>query len=96
MLQDPPPAGAVHAGLGVGRQNDLGDLREVVIANEFAAVGVRVLHQGSGTRLVLRDVDSGMSVSLDPLDLVSFCFASPEEQRRWLLTDIYADGAERS
>jgi hypothetical protein len=71
-------------------------LEPAVISNEFAAVSVEVVRQGRGLRLRLRDLDSGATVSLDPLDLVSFCRSSEDEQAAWLRTGAYrapADGA---
>jgi hypothetical protein len=69
-------------------------LETAVIANEFAAVRVEVARCGRGVRLVVRDLESGASVSLDPLDLRSFCLASEDEQIAWLRSGAYreADG----
>lgn len=69
---------------------------EAVIANEFAAVSVEVVRQGRGVRLKLRDLESGATVSLDPLDLRSFCLASPEEQAGWLRSGVYREPADRA
>lgn len=67
-----------------------GDATEMaVIANEFAAVGVSVVRGGHGTRLLLHDLDSGATVTLDPLDLLSFCQADEAEQTRWLRYGAY-------
>jgi hypothetical protein len=41
----------------------------------------------------VRDLDSGASVSLDPLDLRSFCLASEDEQIAWLRSGVYRDQA---
>jgi hypothetical protein len=68
-------------------------LQAAVIANEFASVRVEVIRGRRGTRLVLRDLDSGASVSLDPLDLRSFCLASEDEQIAWLRSGVYRDQA---
>jgi hypothetical protein len=65
-----------------------------VIANEFAAVRVSVVRRGRGLRLELVDLDSGASVTLDPLDLQSFCHADEEGQCGWLRTDVYLDSAD--
>jgi hypothetical protein len=65
-------------------------MESALIANEFAAVDVSVVRHGRGTRLQLRDVESGASVTLDPLDLRSFCLSSEDEQRAWLRTESYA------
>ncbi|HVW41698.1 MAG TPA: hypothetical protein VHC18_10140 [Amycolatopsis sp.] len=64
-----------------------------MIANEFAAVRVSVVRRGRGLRLELVDLDSGASVTLDPLDLQSFCHADEEAQCGWLRTDVYLDSA---
>jgi hypothetical protein len=68
-------------------------LEAAVIANEFASVRVQVVRRGRGVRLVLHDLDSGASVSLDPLDLRSFCLASVDEQIAWLRSGVYRDPA---
>jgi hypothetical protein len=44
-------------------------LESAVIANEFAAVRVEVARCGRGVRLVVQDLESGTSVSLDPVRL---------------------------
>lgn len=41
-------------------------LESAVIANEFAAVRVQVASRGRGVRLIVQDLESGASVSLDP------------------------------
>jgi hypothetical protein len=71
-------------------------LESAVIANEFASVRVQVIRRGRGVRLVLQDVESGASVSLDPLDLRSFCLASEDEQAAWLRSGVYRDPADRT
>lgn len=68
-------------------------LESAVIANEFASVRVQVVRQGRGIRLVLLDLESGASVSLDPLDLRSFCLASEDEQVGWLRSGVYREPA---
>jgi hypothetical protein len=67
-----------------------------VIANEFAAVRVYVASCGRGARLVVQDLESGASVSLDPLDLRSFCLASEDEQIAWLRSGAYREAAGRT
>lgn len=64
-----------------------------VVANEFAAVAVEVIRQGHGQRLRLRDLDSGASVTLDALDLRTFCLADEEEQRAWLRIGEYREAS---
>jgi hypothetical protein len=71
-------------------------LTTAVIANEFAAVRVEVARCGRGVRLVVRDLESGASVSLDPLDLRSFCLASEDEQIGWLRSGAYRETAGRT
>jgi hypothetical protein len=66
-----------------------------VIANEFAAVRVQVTPCGRGVRLVVQDLESGASVSLDPLDLRTFCLASEDEQIAWLRSGTYREQADR-
>jgi hypothetical protein len=62
-----------------------------VIANEFASVRVLIVAQGRGLRLRLQDLESGATVSLDPLDLRSFCLASEDEQMAWLRSGVYRE-----
>jgi hypothetical protein len=76
--------------------NEPDPLAGAVIANEFAAVRVRVARCGRGVRLVVQDLDSGASVSLDPLDLRSFCLASEDEQVAWLRSGAYREPAGRT
>jgi hypothetical protein len=72
-------------------RNEPAPLTAAVIANEFAAVRVEVAQCGRGVRLVVRDLESGASVSLDPLDLRTFCLASEEEQIAWLRSGAYRE-----
>jgi hypothetical protein len=71
-------------------------LTTAVIANEFAAVRVEVARCGRGVRLVVRDLETGASVSLDPLDLRTFCLASEDEQVAWLRSGAYREPADRA
>ena len=71
-------------------------LTTAVIANEFAAVRVEVTRCGRGVRLVVRDLETGASVSLDPLDLRTFCLASEDEQMAWLRSGAYREPAVRA
>ncbi|HEX3956140.1 MAG TPA: hypothetical protein VHZ03_05855 [Trebonia sp.] len=66
-------------------------LTTAVIANEFAAVRVEVAQCGRGVRLIVRDLESGASVSLDPLDLRTFCLATEDEQIAWLRSGAYRE-----
>ncbi|MCU1615614.1 MAG: hypothetical protein JWO98_3154 [Frankiales bacterium] len=67
---------------------------ETVVANEFAAVVVEVVAQGHGQRLRLRDLDSGACVTLDALDLRTFCLADEDEQQAWLRIGEYREATE--
>lgn len=69
-------------------------LEAAVIANEFAAVRVQVIRCERGVRLVVQDLETGASVSLDPLDLRSFCLASEDEQTAWLRSGAYREPAD--
>ena len=71
--------------------NEPAPLTTAVIANEFAAVRVEVARRGRGVRLVVSDMESGATVSLDPLDLRSFCLASEDEQVAWLRSGAYRE-----
>jgi hypothetical protein len=75
--------------------NETAPLETAVIANEFAAVRVQVARCGRGVRLVVQDLESGASVSLDPLDLRTFCLASADEQIGWLRSGAYTESAGR-
>jgi hypothetical protein len=76
--------------------NEAAPLESAVIANEFAAVRVQVARCGRGVRLVVQDLESGASVSLDPLDLRTFCLASEDEQIAWLRSGAYRESAAGS
>jgi hypothetical protein len=76
--------------------NETVPLETAVIANEFAAVRVQVARRGRGVRLVVQDLDSGASVSLDPLDLRTFCLAGEDEQIAWLRSGAYRESAGRT
>ena len=67
-----------------------------MITNEFASVRIQVTPCGRGVRLVVQDLESGASVSLDPLDLRSFCLASEDEQIAWLRSGAYREPASRT
>ena len=67
-----------------------------MITNEFASVRIQVTPCGRGVRLVVQDLESGASVSLDPLDLRSFCLASEDEQIAWLRSGPYREPAGRT
>ncbi len=71
-------------------------LESAVIANEFAAVRVQVTRCGRGIRLLVQDLESGASVSLDPLDLRTFCLASEDEQMAWLRSGAYREAARQT
>jgi hypothetical protein len=76
--------------------NETVPLESAVIANEFAAVRVQVARRGRGVRLVVQDLETGASVSLDPLDLRTFCLASEDEQVAWLRSGAYRESAGRT
>jgi hypothetical protein len=76
--------------------NETVPLESAVIANEFAAVRVQVAQCGRGVRLIVQDLESGASVSLDPLDLRTFCLASEDEQIAWLRSGAYCESAGRT
>ena len=67
-----------------------------MIANEFASVRVQVVACGRGLRLHVQDMETGATVSLDPLDLRSFCLASEDEQIAWLRSGAYREPAGRA
>jgi hypothetical protein len=71
-------------------------LPSAVIANEFAAVRVEVARCGRGARLIVQDLESGARVSLDPLDLRTFCLAGEDEQLAWLRSGAYREAVGRA
>ena len=56
------------------------------LANEFAAVDVRVVETGNGVRLRIESPRSGRSIDLDPLELEALTWQSHE-----LFTTLLAD-----
>ncbi|GAA4658340.1 hypothetical protein [Gordonia humi] len=59
------------------------------LMNEFAAVRVSVDSSGNGDRLLVEDLESDDHVFLTPLELVSFCLASPDDRDDWLRVGSY-------
>ena len=68
----------------------------VVVANEFAAVRVRLDTTANGPRLRVEDLDGGATTFLEPLELASFCLATDEDRQRWLAVGAYQSPAEAS
>jgi hypothetical protein len=60
-----------------------------VIASEFAAVRVTVDRLANGPRLLVEDLDTGVSIYLEPLELASFCLATEEDRLQWLNVGAY-------
>ena len=60
-----------------------------LIANEFAAVEVRLDTSANGPRLHIRDIEAGVEVYLDPLDLACLCLAGPQQRESWLRSTAY-------
>lgn len=65
----------------------------VVVANEFAAVRVRLDTTANGPRLRVEDLDGDAVTYLEPLELASFCLATDADRRRWLAVGAYQDHA---
>jgi len=57
---------------------------ELVVANEFAEVHLRVVHTGNGARLEIRSARSGTAVQLCPLELESLTWQSAQSLSRLL------------
>lgn len=51
----------------------------MVLASEFAAVEIECDESGNGPRLRIRDVRTGKSVFLDPLELAAIAWIRHEE-----------------
>jgi hypothetical protein len=64
--------------------SSLGEGSWYTVANEFAAVQLRIDRTARRPRLVIRDLDSDAVASLDPLDLACLCRASEPQQLNWL------------
>lgn len=45
------------------------ELRPLVVANEFARVSVALDRTANGPRLLVRDLETGREIRLDPLEL---------------------------
>jgi hypothetical protein len=52
---------------------------QLLLNSEFAAVEVARDDRGNGPRLMIRDVRSGQSIFLDPLELASLAWVRHEE-----------------
>lgn len=63
----------------------------VVIANEFATVGVRVVRTRNGVRLRIESPSRGESIELCPVEL-DCLVALPAETRRRLVTEAVERG----
>jgi hypothetical protein len=67
--------------------------RIIQIANEFTVVQVGYLRTGSGERLVITSPRLGFQTQLDPLQLESLTWQTPELYSK-LLDTPYGPGAE--
>jgi hypothetical protein len=80
---DAHPARVMEAGPGI---------RELaVLRNEFASVRVALDERGNGPRLLVQDLENGAEILLSPLELASFCLATPEDRLDWLRVGHYRD-----
>jgi hypothetical protein len=61
----------------------------IVLTNEFASVQVSLDGDANGPRLLVRDIESGAQIYLDPLELASFCQATEEDRAGWLRVGPY-------
>jgi hypothetical protein len=59
------------------------------LTSEFASVQVSLDSDANGPRLLVRDLESGDQVYLDPLELVSFCHATEDDRAGWLRVGPY-------
>jgi hypothetical protein len=66
-----------------------------VLINEFASVRVALDERGNGPRLLVQDLESGAEVLLSPLELASFCLATPDDRLDWLRVGNYRDERSR-
>jgi len=72
-----------------GPSDDRAELATLV--NEFAAVRVSLDRAGHDVRLHVQDIESGAEILLSPIELASFCQASPEDRVGWLRVGQYRD-----
>ena len=63
----------------------------VVLKNEFASVEVGLDESANGSRLLIRDLQSGREVYLDPLELEALTRVPHREFARWLDPDLLAE-----
>jgi hypothetical protein len=61
------------------------------LMNEFASVRVSLDRAGHDVRLHVEDLESGAEILLSPLELASFCLATPEDRIDWLRVGQYRD-----
>jgi hypothetical protein len=61
------------------------------LTNEFASVRVSLDRSGHDLRLHVADLESGADILLSPLELASFCLATPEDRVDWLRVGQYRD-----
>ena len=62
----------------------------VVLKNEFATVEVARDETANGSRLLIRDLQTGRQVYLDPLELEALTRAPHSAFARWLDPDLRA------
>jgi hypothetical protein len=68
------------------------DIRALaVLRNEFASVRVALDERGNGPRLLVQDLENGAEILLSPLELASFCLATPDDRLDWLRVGHYRD-----
>jgi hypothetical protein len=61
----------------------------IVLTSEFASVQVSLDSDANGPRLLVRDIESGDQIYLDPLELASFCHATEDDRAGWLRVGPY-------
>jgi hypothetical protein len=59
------------------------------LTSEFASVQVSLDRNANGPRLLVRDLESGDQIYLDPLELASFCHATEDDRASWLRVGPY-------
>jgi hypothetical protein len=65
------------------------------LTSEFAAVEIERDENGNGPRLMIRDMRSGKSVFLDPLELAALAWVRHEELAPFLDLSRFEDRAHR-
>jgi len=76
-------------------EEDDGRDETIVVANEFAVVHLTKIRTRNGSRLEIRSPRLGYTISLDPLELDSLTWQTPDTFARFLSTPFGPGPRER-